>query len=682
MKQNHAFGRKQVRTAFLMALGLSVSIGCGSRQVHAKDLNSSAATEAEAGLSVNETPENTLSAVPQAPASDEAASASESETEELNTLQPESNEVPDTVPAEVFSVASLNESDAAAPPSNDTENPSVTSDDSENEGIVDTAPNGNDSDIESNAYAAEDDPEADAEEPEEETYLSVMDGTDFAPVYNFLYYKNRYSDLAAAFGDDQTAMLRHFLKYGMKEQRQASEDFDEISYRLAYQDLRRAYGRDYEKYYYHYLKWGINEGRVTTDVTVLQNPVTVQDGTDYSLVYDYDYYTQNNPDVARYYGQDDIGVLSHFVKYGMKEQRQAISSFNEKSYRYTYTDLRLAYGSDYAKYYEHYIKYGNKENRKTTGTTDFTPITKLNGTDYSLVYDFNYYVSRYSDLQKFRDDDAGAIRHFVKYGMKDERQAISSFDEKSYRRAYQDLRIAYEDNYAKYYEHYIKYGYKEKRTATTGVTTLRNPVTKLDGKDYSKDYEYFSYLAENPDVAKKYGENDVAVLRDYVSNLIPKEAKKILDVARSWMGYNEKDGSFKEIIDVYNSYPPARSFLTMKYSYEWCAAFVTACAIKADLTNIIPSSPQCKRMVDLFKKIDGWDENDARVPNPGDIIMYDWQDSGKGDCTGWPDHVGIVESVKDGIITVIEGNHDEAVGRRKIAVNGKFIRGYCLPDYK
>lgn len=61
--------------------------------------------------------------------------------------------------------------------------------------------------------------------------------------------------------------------------------------------------------------------------------------------------------------------------------------------------------------------------------------------------------------------------------------------------------------------------------------------------------------------------------------------------------------------------------------------------------------------------------------------MYDWDDSGAGDCTGWPDHVGIVESVEGGKITVIEGNKNNAVGRRVLAVDGRYIRGYGVPRY-
>jgi len=86
-------------------------------------------------------------------------------------------------------------------------------------------------------------------------------------------------------------------------------------------------------------------------------------------------------------------------------------------------------------------------------------------------------------------------------------------------------------------------------------------------------------------------------------------------------------------------------------------------------------------MIELYKAKGRWMENDAYVPSPGDIVMYDWQDKGTGDNTGMPDHVGFVVSLNGTTMTIIEGNKGEAVTYRSLNVNGKYIRGYCLPDY-
>ena len=86
-------------------------------------------------------------------------------------------------------------------------------------------------------------------------------------------------------------------------------------------------------------------------------------------------------------------------------------------------------------------------------------------------------------------------------------------------------------------------------------------------------------------------------------------------------------------------------------------------------------------MIRLYQDIGRWVEDDAYVPSPGDVIFYDWQDTGYGDNVGQPDHVGIVVACTDGMMTIIEGNCDNAVKLRQIAVNARFIRGYGCPDY-
>lgn len=160
-----------------------------------------------------------------------------------------------------------------------------------------------------------------------------------------------------------------------------------------------------------------------------------------------------------------------------------------------------------------------------------------------------------------------------------------------------------------------------------------------------------------------------------------KTANTILTIARNWIGRKESNGTHKEIIDLYNSHKPLARGYKVKYTDSWCAAFVSACAIKANYTDIIPLECSCNQMINGFKKIGRWCEDDAHVPSPGDVIFYDWQDKGVGDNKGSSDHVGIVEKVEGSTITVIEGNKNDAVARRKLQVNGRYIRGYGLPKY-
>ena len=160
-----------------------------------------------------------------------------------------------------------------------------------------------------------------------------------------------------------------------------------------------------------------------------------------------------------------------------------------------------------------------------------------------------------------------------------------------------------------------------------------------------------------------------------------KYADQVIKQAQAWIGKKESNGTHKPIIDIYNAHKPLARGYKVKYTDEWCATFVSAVAIKLGYTSIIPTECSCQQMIELFKDKGKWIENENRTPKPGDIIFYDWGDSGKGDNKGNSDHVGIVEKVSDGKITVIEGNYSSVVKRRILAVNGKFIRGYGIPAY-
>jgi len=160
-----------------------------------------------------------------------------------------------------------------------------------------------------------------------------------------------------------------------------------------------------------------------------------------------------------------------------------------------------------------------------------------------------------------------------------------------------------------------------------------------------------------------------------------KYASNVVKQAKAWLGKNETDGTHRAIIDIYNSHKPLARGYKMTYTDAWCAAFVSAVAIKLGYTDIIPTECGCVSMIKRLKEIGSFVENDAYVPKPGDLIFYDWDDTGRGDSNVDADHVGIVERVNGGVITVIEGNYKNAVTIREIAVNGKYIRGFGVPKY-
>ena len=155
----------------------------------------------------------------------------------------------------------------------------------------------------------------------------------------------------------------------------------------------------------------------------------------------------------------------------------------------------------------------------------------------------------------------------------------------------------------------------------------------------------------------------------------------VVSIMKGWLGWSEANGKHKKIVDIYNNHKPLARGYKVQYTDEWCATAVSAAFIKAGLTDIGFTECSCNRMIDLYKAKGRWEERDSYVPKIGDIVMYDWQDNGIGDNVGSADHVGLVAAINGTRLTIIEGNKNESVSYRSINANGKYIRGYCLPDY-
>lgn len=133
----------------------------------------------------------------------------------------------------------------------------------------------------------------------------------------------------------------------------------------------------------------------------------------------------------------------------------------------------------------------------------------------------------------------------------------------------------------------------------------------------------------------------------------------IVAIAESFFGCKESDGSHKKIIDIYNADKPLARGYPMKYTDAWCACFVSVVSIRGGALAVMPKEVGCGKMIELYQKLGRWQENDAYVPAPGDVVFYDWNDGpnyAATDNTAAPDHVGIVVSVTGSTIKVIEGN--------------------------
>ncbi len=153
-----------------------------------------------------------------------------------------------------------------------------------------------------------------------------------------------------------------------------------------------------------------------------------------------------------------------------------------------------------------------------------------------------------------------------------------------------------------------------------------------------------------------------------------KTANKLVRQAEKWLGLNEADGSFRQIIDLYNSVQPIPRGYKASYTSEWCAIFVTCLGYKTGMTDLIGAECSVPKFMQIFKDKGIW-LGASVTPKAGDIVIYDWDSTRDGD------HIGIIESVKGNAVTAIEGNMSERVGRRSYSIGWSRVTGYARPKY-
>ena len=116
-----------------------------------------------------------------------------------------------------------------------------------------------------------------------------------------------------------------------------------------------------------------------------------------------------------------------------------------------------------------------------------------------------------------------------------------------------------------------------------------------------------------------------------------------------YKGIAEGSEQHKAILKVFNDSGLCTRY-KMTVNDAWCATSVSAAFIASGLSNIFPCVEcSCENMINLAISAGIWVENDAYVPDVGDVILYDWDDNGVGDCTGWsePGQVARFKSITD-----------------------------------
>ncbi len=217
------------------------------------------------------------------------------------------------------------------------------------------------------------------------------------------------------------------------------------------------------------------------------------------------------------------------------------------------------------------------------------------------------------------------------------------------------------------------------------LAALKKDQADTSSDNQVGDKKFWSRHQKCVEFIDKYAQEETTVQTDTGKETedMGYSRQKVVDLVTSWIGRKESDGSHKAIIDIYNSTGPFPRNVKMQYNWPWCAATWSAIAKKLGYTAIMPVEISCYYIIEEAKKMGCWVENDAYIPSPADAVLYDWEDSGSGDNMGNPDHIGPVTYVNKaaGYMEVTEGNYGNAVKKRTISLNGRYIRGFITPKY-
>ena len=194
-----------------------------------------------------------------------------------------------------------------------------------------------------------------------------------------------------------------------------------------------------------------------------------------------------------------------------------------------------------------------------------------------------------------------------------------------------------------------------------------------DGKDW--------YFFQNGKKLTGYGKDNAGTHYFVNGKYQQTNLQKVLDIARSYLGVETGSREHKKIVDAYNSVDPKPVGYTANYQDDWCDIFVTTVFQQAGLSDLIGRECGVQRHIGIMEKKGIW--KGRTQPKVGDVVTFDW------DGGGWADHIGIVESVNNGVITTIEGNSSlyagstakTKVNRKTYDWNSRYIKGYARPAY-
>ncbi|MFR0557942.1 transglutaminase domain-containing protein [Pseudoscardovia radai] len=277
--------------------------------------------------------------------------------------------------------------------------------------------------------------------------VTIYDRTDYSAIYDFNYYIDRYPDIKQAYGNDDAGALKHFATTGILENRQGKQNYDTATYNSMRKVASIPYSSDL------YRMYNTNTGEHFYTSSVQERDSLLLSGWTYEsiawtsptgpLAGD-SIYRLYSPGSGRHFYTTDGDERDSLVKLGWRYEGVSFSSdpqqakpvyrqYNQRNGEHNYTtsanEARTLIDSGWND--EGIAWYGMED----PDPTITHPVTIYDRTDYSAIYDFNYYIDRYPDIkQAYGNDDAGALKHFATTGILENRQGKQNYDTATYNR--------------------------------------------------------------------------------------------------------------------------------------------------------------------------------------------------------------------------------------------------------
>ncbi len=104
--------------------------------------------------------------------------------------------------------------------------------------------------------------------------------------------------------------------------------------------------------------------------------------------------------------------------------------------------------------------------------------------------------------------------------------------------------------------------------------------------------------------------------------------------------------------------------------YAWCVVFLSWCADQAGVPqSVFPKIAGVSGLKTFFSNQGRYYKAKGYTPKAGDVVFFGTS------------HVGVVASVEDGIVTVIEGNYTDSVALTTYKLGSSKLTGYGSPNY-